>query len=297
LTLENEQKGMIYKLKRGEWIVRTPNHPDPFMVVTPDYPVDWNIDEKLIEDRLRSNFPELFEIQPVAAEPKSDLYSFPSSNAKALLIHRARYPLKSLSRCYMELNLGIHGVAIKEELVRKGFVGETEIPFGDNRPTKFLVPTDRGLEFLKKIGEDTRKWQFWGNQDFPHRVCQMIAYFSYVNSGHQAKREENLPSGKRVDVFVSVNSQRVGIEIEMDSNINVWGLLKAQKDLDELIIVCRDLQVLRRIDSKLQQVAYPAVIDKIKLFTISQYMKTHRNVLFEDLENYPSNESKHNSED
>jgi hypothetical protein len=82
----------------------------------------------------------------------------------------------------------------------------------------------------------------------------------------------------------------------MDSNADIWGFLKAQKVLDELMILCRDSEVLRHIESSLQKIAYPQVMNKIKLFTISQYLKAHRNILVEDSENYPSNESKPNPE-
>ena len=121
-------------------------------------------------------------------------------------------------------------------------------------------------------------------------------YFSYVKSGCDTKREAILDSGKRVDVFAVVTGRRVGVEIEMDSNADVWGFLKAQKALDELIILCRDAGVLRLIESSLEKVAYPQVMNKIKLFTISQYLKSHRNILIENSENYSSTESNPDSE-
>jgi hypothetical protein len=213
-----------------------------------------------------------------------------------LLFHVARFPLKGISTRYVELNLGVHGKPIKEELVTKGLVREIELPLGANRPTKFLVPTEKGLQFLRKNGEDASKWKYWGNQGFEHRLCITIVYFIFLNSGFQTRREETLGSGKRVDVFALANDRRVGVEIEMDSNADIWGFLKAQKDLDELQILCRDSDVLRNIESRLQRIAYPAVMNKIKLFTISQYLKSHRNILFENLENYPSPESNPNSE-
>jgi len=296
MGLDDEQTQAIYKLKRGEWIVRIPRHSEPFMVVTPDYPVDWNIDEKLVERRLLENFPELFMTETNARESKSEPFAYPSSNARDLLFHVARFPLKGVSTRYAELNLGIHGRAIKEELMEKGLARETELPLGANRPTKFLVPTPRGLDFLKRNNVDVRKWTYWGNQGFEHRLCQTVVYFSFVKSDCETKREAVLGSGKRVDVFAVVKGRRVGVEIEMDSNADVWGFLKAQKTLDELMILCRDLEVLRHIESSLQKIAYPQVMNKIKLLTISQYLKSHRNILIEDSENYPSTESKHNPE-
>jgi hypothetical protein len=296
LGLDDEQTAAIYKLKRGEWIVRTPDHPDPFMVVTPDYPVDWNIDEKIVERRLRENFPELFLEESRVRESKPEPFTYPSSTARDLLFHVARFPLKGISTRYAELNLGIHGKPIKDELVRKGLARETELPLGANRPTKFLVPTPRGLQFLRRNSIDARKWAYWGNQGFEHRLCQTVVYFGFVKSGCQAEREAVLDSGKRVDVLAVVKGRRVGVEIEMDSNADVWGFLKTQKALDELMILCRDSEVLRHVESSLQKVAYPQVMNKIKLFTISQYLKAHRNILVEDSENYPSTESKQNPE-
>jgi len=296
LGLDEEQTEAIYKLKRGEWIVRTPDQPEAFMVTTPDYPVDWNIDEKIVERRLRENFPELFLEDLKVRASKPEQFAYPSSNARDLLFHVARFPLKGISTRYAELNFGIHGKAIKDELVRKGFAREAELPLGANRPTKFLVPTPAGLEFLRRNSIDSRKWAYWGNQGFEHRLCQTVVYFGFVKSGCHAEREAILDSGKRVDVLAVAKGRRVGVEIEMDSNADVWGFLKAQKTLEELMILCRDSDVLRHIESSLQKVAYPQVMSKIKLFTISQYLRAHRNILVEDSENYPSIESKQNSE-
>lgn len=287
MGLDEEQAEAIYKLKRGEWIVRMPNQPEPFMVVTPDYAVDWNIDDALVEERLLRNFPELF-VAETTTEPRPEVYEQPSNYARDLLLHIAKFPLKGVSARYVELNLGIHGTAIKEELVKKEFAREAELALGANRPTKFLVPTAKGLEFLRENGIDASKWQYWGNQGFEHRLSQAITYSIFVNSGYQAKREKVLTSGKRVDVFALVKDRRVGVEIEMDPNADIWGFLKAQKDLDELTILCRDSEVLRSINSKLQQVAYPSVMEKIKLLTIGQYVKSHRNVLVKNLENNPN---------
>jgi hypothetical protein len=285
MGLDDEQTEAIYKLKRGEWIVRMPRDPEPFMVVTPDYPVDWNVDDKLVEERLRISFPELAVDEPARSEKKPEPCESPSNNARALLLHVAKFPLKGVSTRYAELNLGVHGTPIKDELVMKGLVTETELPLGANRPTKFLVPTPRGHEFLRRNGVDVRKWRYWGNQGFEHRLCQTVVYASFVKLGCETKQEEVLESGKRVDVFAVVKGRRVGVEIEMDSNADVWGFLKAQKSLDELIILCRDSEVLRSVGFKLQKVAYPQVMDKIKLLTIGQYLKSHRNVLVEEKQN------------
>jgi hypothetical protein len=245
---------------------------------------------------LRENFPELFLEESRVRESKPEPFTYPSSTARDLLFHVARFPLKGISTRYAELNLGIHGKPIKDELVRKGLARETELPLGANRPTKFLVPTPRGLQFLRRNSIDARKWAYWGNQGFEHRLCQTVVYFGFVKSGCQAEREAVLDSGKRVDVLAVVKGRRVGVEIEMDSNADVWGFLKTQKALDELMILCRDSEVLRHVESSLQKVAYPQVMNKIKLFTISQYLKAHRNILVEDSENYPSTESKQNPE-
>jgi hypothetical protein len=296
LGLDDAQTEAIYKLKHGEWIIRTPQHPEPFMVVTPDYPVDWNVDEAMVENRLLENFPELYTSEPASLDSRQETYEYPSNNGRELLLHVAKFPLKGISTRYAELNFGIHGKAIKEELVTKGLVRETELPLGANRPTKFLLPTEKGLQFLKDNGENARKWQYWGNQGFEHRLLASIVYYIFLNSGFQTTREVALDSGKRVDVFAMANERRIGVEIEMDSNADIWGFLKAQKDLDELQILCRDSDVLRNIESSLQNVAYPQVMNKIKLFTISQYLKSHRNILFQNLENYPSSNSNPNSE-
>lgn len=59
---------------------------------------------------------------------------------KGLLLHVVRYSLKGFSTIYAQPNLGTHGKAIKEEIVTKGVVRETELPATNQQPSQWYRP-------------------------------------------------------------------------------------------------------------------------------------------------------------
>jgi len=75
-------------------------------------------------------------------------------------------------------------------------------------------------------------------------LYQKLIEYYLKELGYSPIVEEDLGNGRRVDILANVDDKKVGIEIEQNSNIDIWQLLKAQQNLDELVIVCKDKDVL-----------------------------------------------------
>lgn len=110
---------------------------------------------------------------------------------------------------------------------------------------------------------------------------------------HPIILEKDLGNGRRVDIFATIDDKRVGIEIAQNSNVDVWQLLKAQQNLDELVIVCKDRSVLKKLEERIREVAYPSVFSKIRFYLVTKYLsKLRSDVRARKLakkSNYPKN--------
>lgn len=155
-------------------------------------------------------------------------------------------------------------------------VEEHEIPIGSFRPVKYLVPTASGREFLKNKGLKTGHWKAVGHVGFDHMLYQKLIAFYLKELDHSFVLEKDLGNGRRVDVFSIIDDKRVGIEITQNSNVDVWQLLKAQQNLDELVIVCKDRNVLEKLEERIRKVAYPSVFSKIKFSLATKYLSKLR---------------------
>lgn len=282
MNLTYEEVSCISKLQRGEWIAKlSDRYTKPFILTTADHPVDKDVSDDEVIARARQHLTGFEENQP------NQISSALSELAHKLLLNVNRSPLMHLTNRYKMLGmLGKKGEEAKSELIQRKLVEENEIPIGSFRPVKYLVPTDTGLEFLKREGQDTSFWKTAGNVGFDHMLYQRLIAFYLDRLNHQVTLEKDLGNGRRVDVFASIGNKRVGIEISQNSNVDVWQLLKAQQQLDELVIVCKDRTVLEKLEERIREVAYPSVLSKIKFCLVTEYLSELRSDIRADrLEN------------
>lgn len=275
MNLTEEENGCIPKLKRGEWIVKlSDRYTRPFIITTPYHPMDKDVRDHEITARLK---PYLSQFKETVAGSKQIDATMLSEDAQSLLLNVNKYPLMHLTNRHKILGmLGKRGGEAKSELVQKKLVEEHEVPIGSFRPVKYLVPTASGREFLKSIGQNTGDWKAVGHMGFDHMLYQKLIAFYLSKLDHPTTLEKDLGNGRRVDIFTIIEDKRVGIEVTQNSNIDVWQLLKAQQNLDELVIVCKDRNVLEKLKERIREVAYPSVFSKIKFSLATKYLSKLR---------------------
>jgi len=292
MNLTEEETGCIPKLRRGEWIVKlSDRYTRPFIITTPYHPMDKDVSDDEVIARAE---PYLSRFKETVKRSKQNDPTMLSEDACNLLLNVNRYPFMHLTNRYKLLGIiGKKGEEAKSELIQKKSVEAHEIPIGDFRPVKYLVPTVSGLEFLKNKGQKTNHWKTVGHVGFEHMLYQKLIAFHLSKMDYSVTLEKDVGNGRRVDIFAIIDDKRVGIEITQNSNVDVWQLLKAQKNLDELVIVCKDRNVLEKLKERIRKVAYPSVFSKIKFSLATKYLsKLRSNVRLYKLakkSNYPKN--------
>jgi hypothetical protein len=275
MGLTDEEASCIPKLQRGEWIVKlSDKYTRPFIITTSYHPMDKDVNDDEVTARARPHLDQFEETTAGSSQTDSTVLS---PDALNLLLNVNRYPLMHLTNRYRILGmLGKRGEEAKSELIRMKLVEEHEIPIGSFRPVKYLTPTTLGLEFLRGKVQKTDHWKAVGHVGFDHMLYQKLIGFYLREKGHSFVFEKDLGNGRRVDIFAIIDDKRVGIEVAQNSNIDVWQLLKAQQNLDELVIVCKDRNVLEMLEERIKGVAYPVVLSKIKLHLVTEYLSRLR---------------------
>jgi len=122
-------------------------------------------------------------------------------------------------------------------LIENGLVIQVEIPLTGRRPTAFLVLTRKALKFLRSRGVDTKLWNYIGNVGFEHLLYQVLVRWEFKKLGYDAHIEAKLPSGRRIDVLAVKGDRRIGVEVELNANVDLKAKLKVAEELDALYIV------------------------------------------------------------
>jgi len=275
MNLTEEEVSCIPKLERGEWIVKlSDGYTKPFIITTPYHPADKDVSDDEVIERVE---PLLSQFEENSAESKRTESMELSNDAQVLLLNVNKYPLMHLTNRYKILNMiGKRGENAKSELVQMKLVEEYEVPIGNFRPVKYLMPTEHGREFLNSKGQNTSHWNAVGHVGFEHVLYQKLIEYYLKELGHSPVLEEDIGNGRRVDIIANIDDKKVGIEIEQNSNIDIWQLLKVQQNLDELVIVCKDKNVLDRLRERIREVAYPSVLSKISFHLATEYLSKLR---------------------
>ncbi len=280
MGLEDEERSAIHKLKRGEWIVRmSDHHTEPFMIVTEDFPADKTVSDEAVEKRLMQMLPELKEQNEIRQPESSQLLPFLSDDARALILDVNRHPFRGISR--RQMLLGISGRRLelaKNEILKNGLLREASVVLGKSRPTKFLVPAESGLQLLRTMGENTDGWQFLGRMSFEHKLLQWLCSWAMKEAGYEVFKEWDIGDGRRLDVCASKNGKRIGVEVQLNANLDSRKLLASLKKVDELAIITNSNRVREDLDFQVNKILYPEVRGRVRIELARDFLERWKKV-------------------
>jgi hypothetical protein len=278
MGLDDNERDVIHKLKRGEWLVKlSDQYTEPFMIKTADYPVVKHVSDQAVAERLRKLLPELGIEERTEAVSDQTAQQVPklirsqvSADAWDVLANVCQHPFLGIrSRCY---TLKVSGRRIEsaiQELADRRLIASQDVPLGSFRPVKFLLPTDDALNLLKDFGYDTSLWKKIGNVGFEHSLYQVLIAYSFRKKGYEATIEKKLASGRRLDVYCNDGKRRTGVEIELTTT-NIGEKVEGIDELDSLVILVKDEESLR--DGVMFLKARPA-IKMVTIQKISEFLR------------------------
>jgi hypothetical protein len=276
LNLSEEEKSVITKLECGEFLVTKPGL-KPFIIRSQklEKPLDKTITDKELKQRMQPVLAMLMkDVKPAGfskptetQKPRTIKLPTISEDARLLLVNVNSHPFRGLSGRYKALRFsGRRAEKAKAELIQHDLAKEVKVSIGKTAIT-FLVPTGKALLLLKSLGENTELWKHIGRVGFEHRLYQVLIAYILKKLGYQTTIEKILGS-VRIDVLAVNGKKKLGIEVELDRDVNVENKLKALNELDQLVIACKDQTVMESIRSKLN----PTVPSKVRLCLVSRYL-------------------------
>jgi len=283
LDLTDEERSAVPKLERGEWLVKKPGM-EPFLIRSPDYPLQKEVTDEELEERMSTILSRLNQtVVPTSQQPQEKTVKprLPtvSEDTQKLLFNVNDHPFTGLSSRYRTLNFsGRRAEAAKDELVKKGLVQEVDVVLGRHRPVKFLVITELGLHYLRSRKKETELWNYIGHVSFEHRLYQVLIAYRFRNLGHQAFIEKDIGEGRRLDLLVICDERKIGIEIELNPNIDLKKILKSMKELHRLVILCKDQDTLNSIRQTIDRVVYPSLRERMELRVANEYLADMGNI-------------------
>jgi len=277
LDLTDEERSAIPKLERGEWLVKKAGM-DPFLMKSLDYSLEKVVTDEELRERMSPILSRLNKmVVSASSEPqakvKKPLMSNLSEDSRKLLFNVNEHPFTGVSSRYNTLRFsGRRAEAARDELMKKGLVEEVNVVLGRHRPVKFLVITDIGLHYLRSVKQETKLWDYIGNVSFEHRLYQVLITYSFRNSGHRAFIEKDMGGGRRLDILVIQDEKRIGIEIELNPNIDLNKILTNLKELNRLVILCKDQETLSKVRETVESVIAETLADRIQLYVVNEYL-------------------------
>lgn len=266
---ENESK-VLQKLKRGEWIVRMSDiYTEPFMIITEPFPVDKDVSDQEVLQRLREKLPE-FAVESKRAESQ---LAYLSKDTVALLTDICQHPFRGISKRFAVLGFsGSRGEAAKLELIRHNLVREQPVKLGKFKPVTFLIPTDVGLKYLKSTGHNVKNWDFVGYRiSFEHRLWQWLFYAAYKERDYEVEFEKNIEN-YRIDVFAVKGDERIAVEIAITSGIELRKIFTLLRHTTKILIVCKDDRVREEVEKVIDKNAYERVRPRIVVTIANQFL-------------------------
>jgi len=269
IGLDEELTDCIHKLKRAQWIVRmSDGYTEPFLIETPDYPVERNVTDEEVLERLNSTFGEYLPKTPKQPEeeqkPKVVLPQL-SDDAWSLLIEVNSHPFKGLAARYNDLKFsGRRATSAKDELVQKGLVMEVDEILGGYRPVRFLVLTNLAINLLGNVGHDVRLWRHTGHMGFHHQLITVLIAYTFKKAGYPTFIEKSIGNGRRIDVLTIIDSKKVAIEVELGTGVDIQTKLKALEEVNELVIITDDKADLQLTD---------ALPEGVEIYNVTDYLR------------------------
>lgn len=274
MDLSDVERNVIPRLERGEWLVKlSGRYTRPFIMRSENLQLEKDVTDEEVRERFRHFLPELLPDREAKARAKKARPAIPelSGDAENLMLDVCAHPYRSLSGRRKALRISWRRFeAAKQELMEQGLVGEVEVTLGGRR-LRFLVPSTKGLEYLRARGADTGLWDFVGRVGFEHRLLQVLTACRLRDAGYDATIEARV-NGKRIDVLAEKDGRKLGVEIALNPVISVDALSSAIEELDGLIVACKDAGVLRAIGNRLGSGLPESALRKVRLELVSNYL-------------------------
>jgi hypothetical protein len=288
MSLDDEERECIPKLQRGEWLVKmSDRYMKPFMITTPYQPVDKDITDEEVKHRMLTLLPKQTEQK---RQPKQQVAErVISKNAWELLSHVNSHPFQGIAGRAKEMGISPSMFeSAKAELIDAVLVNEASFSLSGRRPTKFLVPTEKALQLLESRGMNTGMWRHVGNMNFEHMLYQVLLRWEFKKLGFDARLEAKFSEGRRIDVLAVKNGRKIGVEVELNTNVDLRNKLNGIESLDELYIVTKK-EIYSDIKHKL------GTLPNVKVYSIDRFLEALRNLYVEKIRINSSEQNKSES--
>lgn len=240
MDLNEEEREALTKLERGEWIVKLAGrYVEPFVIKSDDFPFQKNVTDEELKQRMHPILEGLYRKyeHPEQVEEKLELSL--SEDSWRLLENVNVHPFNGIVARWKELNIsGRRLEDAKKELISNGLIRQIEISLTGKRPTSFLVLTKEAFQILESKGINTALWKHVGNVGFEHLLYQVLIRWQFKKFGYDAHIEAKL-NGRRIDVLAEKDGEKIGVEVELNTNANLRDKLDGIEGLDKLYIVTR----------------------------------------------------------
>jgi hypothetical protein len=272
MDLKDEEREAITKLERGEWLVKLAGrYVKPFIIKSEDFPVKKNVSDEELRQRMRPLIESLLERsgEEVGKAKEASL----SEDAWKLLENINSHPFNGIVSRQRELGFPASRLEkAKEELISNGLVIQLNIPLSGRRPSLFLVLTDEALRVLEAKGFDTSIWKHVGNVGFEHMLYQALIRWEFKKLGYDAHIEARISEGRRIDVLAVKDGERIGVEVELNANVDLRQKLNGIEGIDELYIVTRK-EAFNEVRSKLGDLPR-----NVRLYSIDKFLQRLANL-------------------
>jgi len=289
MDLSEEEREVITKLKRGEWLVKLAGrYVKPFTIKSLDFPLEKNVSDEELKQRMKTAIENLLR---KGGEEKTKELSL-SEDSWKLLENINSHPFNGIVSRQKELGISATRLEkAKHELISNGLVKQLSISLSKRRPTSFLVLTDKALQILEAKGIDISVWKHVGNVGFEHMLYQVLIRWELKKLGYNAHVEVETSKGRRIDVLATKNGRKVGVEVELNVNVDLKQKLSEVENLDGLYIVTSKEQ-FNEIREKLG-----GLPSNVKLYSIDRFLENIGNLVREEMGNnfFSGNKLKSNS--
>ena len=275
MNLSDEEKEVIANLERGEWLVKLAGrYVKPFTIRSENFLLKKDVSDEELRQKMKPVLKGLYrKLENV--ENKEDALS---EDAYKLLENVNRKPFNGVASRQRELQISAFKFEkAKEELISKGFVKQIDISISGRKPTSFLIPTEKALKFLEARKVDTSLWKHVGNIGFEHMLYQVLIRWEFEKLGYEARLEVKLSEGRRMDVLAVKDGRKIGVEVELNVNVNLKGKLNGIEGLNELYIVTSK-EIFNEAKSELG-----VLPPHVKLYSIDKFLDMLRNLNVEKI--------------
>jgi hypothetical protein len=286
MNLSEDEKEALTKLERGEWLVKLAGrYVKPFTIRTEDFPVEKNVSDEELRQKMRPIIESLMKASREKFEKAEEVEL--SEYCWKLLENINSHPFNGIVSRQKELGISVKRFEkAKQELISRGLIEQIDISLSKRRPTSFLVLTDKALQLLEAKGLDISVWKHVGNVGFEHMLYQVLIRWQLKKIGYDAHIEVEIAKGRRIDVLATKNRRKIGIEVELNANVDLKQKLSEIESLDELYIVTSK-KLFSEIREKLRDVS-----SNVKLYSIDRFLEAFGNLAGEEMGNNSSGGNK-----